>query len=293
MRDARGTSPTRGPRRSDQADDGRRSISRSAEHRRHQPAMASRSGNPVSLPGSGMTPKGTPEVTWSSPPPSRSAGDGWTRRGHRDPSQPEAGPGSAEEVERRSLRRRYDPGPACYSGPFRFGRIWPSSQFRPRLLPLPRTIPIRPRYLAAEIEVLTKPRAIADPHQPPGELEATDDQGRSLIKPDAAADGPRRRSTPTPSATPIPSSASRSALPAPRASGSRYSQAWCPSGSASSRSDFSTSIPLAGSTGRDVPCRRPPGDGRRSSPPGRADSQRCDSDTIEGGRGRERQVSRR
>ena len=74
-----------------------------------------------------------------------------------------------------------EPGPACYSGPFRFGGFTLKATFREEYLPPRIADPMNAVGYCAEFEVLAEPRILVVTAGPPAKLEAIDDQGRSLL----------------------------------------------------------------------------------------------------------------
>jgi hypothetical protein len=76
-----------------------------------------------------------------------------------------------------------DPGPAVYSGPFRFGRFTLHANFQKRFVPDEGYGDPLPDGYRAEFEVLPEPRVLAIRTGPLAKLEAIDDQDRSLLDP--------------------------------------------------------------------------------------------------------------
>ncbi len=77
-----------------------------------------------------------------------------------------------------------DPGPAFYSGPFRFGKFSLHANYEVAFVPRPK-FPATPDAAGhrAEFEVMTEPRVVAVRTGPVAKLEATDDRGQSLLDP--------------------------------------------------------------------------------------------------------------
>lgn len=76
-----------------------------------------------------------------------------------------------------------DPGPALYSGPFRFGRFTLHSNFRRQYSPDPKYADPPPDGYRAEFEVLPEPRVMAIRTGPLEQLEVIDENGHSLLDP--------------------------------------------------------------------------------------------------------------